>query len=146
MLKQQLWATAVVAATVLMAVASPGGAKKPNIVFILADDLGPGDLGCYGGKLVPTPHIDRLAERARGSRSTIRRRRSARRRGAALITGQFPARWRITSFLQTRAGNRGVRAGGLPRPEGAVAAARAEGRRLSRRRTSASGTSAAAAT
>ena len=35
---------------------------KPNILFILADDLGYGDLGCYGQKLVRTPNVDRLAE------------------------------------------------------------------------------------
>ncbi len=34
---------------------------KPNIIFIMADDLGYGDLGCYGQKLIRTPHIDQLA-------------------------------------------------------------------------------------
>ena len=34
---------------------------KPNVVFILADDLGPGMLGCYGQQIIKTPHIDRLA-------------------------------------------------------------------------------------
>jgi arylsulfatase A-like enzyme len=34
---------------------------KPNIIFILADDLGYGDLGCYGATKVKTPNIDRLA-------------------------------------------------------------------------------------
>src|SRR5215204_4491596 len=36
-------------------------ARPPNIVFILADDLGIGELGCYGQTKIRTPHIDRLA-------------------------------------------------------------------------------------
>lgn len=42
--------------------------RRPNIVFIMADDLGYGDLGCYGQKLIQTPNIDRLA--AQGVRFT----------------------------------------------------------------------------
>ena len=37
--------------------------KSPNIVFVLADDMGIGDLGCYGQKKIQTPNIDQLAER-----------------------------------------------------------------------------------
>ncbi len=37
------------------------GADKPNIVFLLADDLGYGDLGSYGGEMIDTPHLDQLA-------------------------------------------------------------------------------------
>ena len=37
------------------------GALKPNIIWIMADDLGYGDLGCYGQKEIQTPHIDQLA-------------------------------------------------------------------------------------
>jgi arylsulfatase A-like enzyme len=35
--------------------------NPPNVVFIIADDLGRSDLGCYGGETIPTPHMDRLA-------------------------------------------------------------------------------------
>lgn len=49
--------------------AGPAGSRtRPNIVFILADDLGMGDLGCYGQKLLKTPNIDGLA--AEGTRFT----------------------------------------------------------------------------
>jgi arylsulfatase A-like enzyme len=91
-----------------LALASPAAhadSPRPNIVFVLADDLGPGDLGFSGGKIVPTPNIDRIA--AEGIR--FERYYSAAPicspSRCGLITGNFPARWKITSFLQTRAGN-----------------------------------------
>ncbi len=41
--------------------ANTNSTMKPNIIFIMADDLGYGDLGCYGQKRIQTPNIDRLA-------------------------------------------------------------------------------------
>ena len=46
---------------------SLAAAPKPNIIQILVDDMGYGDLGCYGGP-IPTPNIDRIA--AEGIRFT----------------------------------------------------------------------------
>ncbi len=37
--------------------------KRPNIIYIMCDDMGYGDLGCYGQKLISTPNLDRMAER-----------------------------------------------------------------------------------
>jgi hypothetical protein len=45
------------------------GVASPNVIFILTDDLGYSDIGCYGAAKVKTPHIDRLA--AEGFRSWI---------------------------------------------------------------------------
>ncbi len=52
----------------LLLAAAPAAAERPNFVLIFADDLGYGDLGCYGAEHVQTPHLDRLA--AEGLRLT----------------------------------------------------------------------------
>jgi arylsulfatase A len=59
-LRPALFALAVVVSPLL---AQDSVASRPNFVFILADDLGYGDLGCYNAQSkIPTPHCDRLAE------------------------------------------------------------------------------------
>lgn len=79
---------------------------RPNVLVILADDLGWGDLGCYGNRSVATPRLDELARG--GARFTRYYSASpicsASRCG--VLTGQYPARWRISSYLQSKAGNR----------------------------------------
>src|SRR5215472_16241549 len=72
---------------------SPGAAnKKPNIVILMTDDVGRGDLGCYGGGVTrgaPTPNLDRLA--AEGARFTNWYGQASCTAGrASFITGRIP--------------------------------------------------------
>jgi arylsulfatase A len=77
-------------------------AEKPNLVVILADDMGVNDLGCYGRSGRRTPHLDRLA--ADGKRFTAAYAQAVCSPSrAALLTGLHPARVQITNFLPGRA-------------------------------------------
>ncbi len=103
LLRAWVWAFAVMVCCGLSV--SEAADVRPNIIVVLADDLGWGDLSCYGGK-VPTPHLDAMArEGTRFTQFYVASPICSASR-AALITGQFPGRWKITSFLQTRKGNR----------------------------------------
>jgi len=67
--------------------------QRPNVIFIVANDLGYGELGCYGGKDIPTPEIDALEDRgARFTSSYVTAPFCAASR-AALITGRFQTRF-----------------------------------------------------
>ena len=59
---------AVLSSGLWMGSAAAQRPKRPNIIFIMADDLGYGHLGCYGQRIIQTPHLDRLA--AEGMRFT----------------------------------------------------------------------------
>jgi len=69
--------------------------KKPNILFIFADDWGWGDLSCHGHPYVKTPHIDRLAKEGTDfHRFTVASGVCSPSR-TAVMTGHFPARYNI---------------------------------------------------
>lgn len=80
-------------------------ADRPHVVFIFVDDFGWADASCYGGK-VPTPNIDRLAGQGTQFRQFYVASPICSPSRCGVITGQFPARWKITSYLQTKAGNK----------------------------------------
>lgn len=68
-------------------------ARQPNVIIIVADDLGYGDVGAYGSKLVPTPHIDRMArEGVRFTNGYVTASICSPSR-AALMTGRYQARF-----------------------------------------------------
>src|SRR5690242_21743526 len=73
--------------------------RPPNIVFILADDLGWSDLGCYGADLHETPNLDRFAkESVRFTRAYAMSVCSPSR--ATLLTGKHAARLHITIWAE----------------------------------------------
>lgn len=73
--------------------------RPPNIILILADDLGYGDLGCYGNTSIATPHLDRMA--AEGLRFTSFYAASSvcSASRAALLTGCYPQRVSIPGVI-----------------------------------------------
>src|SRR5690606_35948463 len=90
-LLQSATATAVLAScTTTQLAAAPG--RKPNIVLILADDLGYGDLGVFGNRAIRTPNIDRMA--AEGARLTAFYASASvcTPSRAGLLTGRYPIR------------------------------------------------------
>ena len=72
---------------------------KPNIVFILADDLGYTDLGCYGNPYHKTPQIDGLAGQGMKFKQAYVASPICSPSRAAIMTGKHPARLHLTNFL-----------------------------------------------
>lgn len=70
-------------------------AGRPNIVFILADDLGFGDLQCYGHPRIKTPHLDRLAEQGTRFTQFYMSHSVCSPSRATLMTGQYPSNWNV---------------------------------------------------
>lgn len=80
-----------------------GAVDKPNIVLILADDLGVNDLGCYGRKEHVTPHLDQLARDGARFTCAYTAQPICSPSRAALMTGKCPARLHLTNYLPGRA-------------------------------------------
>jgi arylsulfatase A len=93
---------ALVAGATLPPAAGADPVPRPNVVLIVADDLGWADLGCYGSKYHRTPHLDRLA--AGGLRFTQAYAAApvCSPTRAAILTGKYPARLGITDWLPGR--------------------------------------------
>jgi arylsulfatase A-like enzyme len=72
---------------------------KPNVVLILADDLGWTDLGCFGSELYETPHLDRLAADGMKFTQNYSACTVCSPTRAALLTGKYPARLHITDWI-----------------------------------------------
>jgi len=73
--------------------------KMPNIVFILIDDLGWRDIGCYGSSFYETPNIDRLAQQGMLFTDAYASCPVCSPTRASVLTGKYPARVGITQFI-----------------------------------------------
>jgi arylsulfatase A-like enzyme len=89
--------------------------KKYNVIFILADDLGYADLGCYGNQFNETPNIDKLASQGVKFSQFYAPAPVCSPYRAGFLTGQYPARVGITDYLRPEA------AGHLPLSENTLA-------------------------
>lgn len=90
----------------LLVTAAVCAAERPNIVFVFIDDMGYGDLSCYGNKDIQTVNIDRLAaEGIRFEQFYVASPICSPSR-VGITTGQYPARHLIHSYLNSRKRNR----------------------------------------
>jgi arylsulfatase A-like enzyme len=91
--------------------AAAAAAPRPNILFFHADDLGYGDLGCFGSRDIRTPHLDRLA--AQGARLTQHYvcAPSCSPSRAGLLTGCYPHRTGVTGVLREEHDHTGMHPG-----------------------------------
>ncbi|MHC4463736.1 MAG: sulfatase-like hydrolase/transferase, partial [Planctomycetota bacterium] len=85
--------------------AGVGPSNGTNIIFILADDLGWSELGCYGNKFNETPNLNKLAREGMKFTDAYAAAPVCSPYRAALMTGQYPARVGITDYLRPNATN-----------------------------------------
>jgi len=105
--RQFLYRSAAALAGSAVAYAAPAKRPaRPNIVFMMADDMGPFDLGCYGQKLIKTPNMDRVA--AEGMRFTdcYAGASVCAPSRSVLMTGQHTGHTRIRGNMSARTGGR----------------------------------------
>jgi len=76
--------------------------KKPNVIFILADDLGYSDLGCYGSTFYETPNLDRLARQGVYFSDAYASCPVSSPTRASIMTGKYPVKTGITSWIPAR--------------------------------------------
>ncbi len=79
--------------------ACSGPGRKPNFVFILVDDLGWKDLGCFGSSFYETPQIDRLASEAMRFTEAYAAAPVCSPTRASIMTGKYPGRMQTTDYF-----------------------------------------------
>ena len=111
LLASSLCATGIILPQIIFASDKNGEVSpdKPNIIFILADDMGYGDLSCYGNQYVKTPNIDRLAETGTRFNQCYAGSGISSPSRCALMTGKNTGNTRIRDNMCTAGGIAGVK-------------------------------------
>ena len=89
----------------LASLKAEAASRPPNIIFVLADDLGWAELGCYGNRFNETPHLDRLAKEGLRFTQAYAAAPVCSPYRAAFLTGQYPARVGILDYLRPNSEN-----------------------------------------
>lgn len=92
--------TALVHACGRTVLAADTSGRPPNVIFILSDDLGWVELGCYGNQFNETPNLDTLARQGMRFTNAYSAAPVCSPYRAALMTGQYPARLGVTDYLR----------------------------------------------
>lgn len=104
---KKIWCLVLVAGAIAIScVANAQKQNKPNVIIIFIDDMGYGDLSCYGNTQIKTKNIDALAERGTKFTQFYVNSPVCSPSRVAMLTGQYPARHNFYTYLAERKRNR----------------------------------------
>ncbi|MEO5998898.1 MAG: sulfatase-like hydrolase/transferase [Chitinophagaceae bacterium] len=104
-MKQKIYACLLVITSLFIFEADAQQPAKPNVLIIFIDDMGYGDLSCYGNKQVETTNIDGLAKQGTRFMQFYANSPVCSPSRVAMMTGQYPARHQFYTYLAERAKN-----------------------------------------
>jgi len=104
--RQNLLIAVILMAFTLSAWNASAGETKPNIILLFIDDMGWADFSCFGNTNATTPNVDRMAAEGIAFESFYVNSPICSPSRAAISTGTYPQRWKISSYLADRASNK----------------------------------------
>lgn len=105
MIAGKCWFAIVMAVVLWVPLTSVRAKERPNIILIFIDDMGWGDFSCFGNREARTPNIDAMAKEGIRFEQFYVNSPICSPSRTAISTGQYPQRWRITSYLNNRQSN-----------------------------------------